>query len=373
MKIRVLHVIPSLATGGAERLVVNLLKALDKNKFEVAACSLYSETGTPFVQELKQHGIPVYCLGKHKGLDLRMMPRLYRLFRTFKPDIVHTHLSVLRYVLLPAALCRIPARFHTVHNIAQKELDDVGKVVHHLAFHMRKVVPISISQEVARTMRILYNAQTPIIYNGIPVEQFQGPEGTRSFRRNKEGLKKSDVVFLHVGRFSLQKNHRLLIEAFEQAIKKSSDLKLLLVGDNELRSDIEKLVKEKYLDQSIRFLGLRQDIPELLTACDIFVLSSDWEGLPMTILEAMAAGRPVIATAVGGVPELVKNGATGLLVPAQNARALSQAMVRLANSPSLRKTMGEQGQKRVLERFDINLIAKQYERLYLETLEAVSQ
>jgi len=260
-----------------------------------------------------------------------------------------------------------------VHSIAQKEVDALGKIVHWLAFHFGKVVPISISQAVARTVRKLYGVRTTIVYNGIPTEEFQRSNEVRSVWRKKEGIKDSELVLIHIGSFSPQKNHRLLIEALGQAIKERSDLKLFLVGNGELRPDIEELVKEKGLDRNIRFLGLRQDIPELLAACDIFILSSDWEGVPMTILEAMAAGRPVIATAVGGVAELVEDGKTGLLVPPQNAQALAAAMTRLANGPVLRQALGKQGQKRALKRFDINLVARQYEELYLKALETRSR
>ena len=372
-KLHILHIIPNFGIGGAERLVVNLLGAIDKEKFEVAACSLYSKSGTAFEQELEQHGIPVYYLGKDKGLELRMIPRLYRLFRAFKPDIVHTHLSVLRYALIPMMLCRIHARFHTVHSIAQKEVDAPGKIVNRLAFRRGKVVPISISKEVAKTVQDLYKVQTPIIYNGIPIGEFQAVPGIRANWRETEGIRSSEVVFLHVGSFKPAKNHRLLIEAFGEAVGKLPNLKLFLVGDGELRPDIEKLVGEKSLGQNIRFLGLRNDIPELLAACDVFILSSDYEGFGLVIAEAMAAGRPVIATAVGGVPELVEDGVTGLLVSPQDIQALSKAMVRLADDPSLRETMGKRGQKRALERFDINIIAKQYEKLYLESLRTKSQ
>jgi len=368
MRTRILHIIPNIAIGGAERLVVNLLEAIDKEKFEVAACSLYPKSGTALEQELEQHGIPVYYLGKHKGLDLRMIPRLYHLFRIFRPDVVHLHLSVLRYALIPMVFCGIAGRFHTVHNIAQKEVDAPGKIVHWLAFHIGGVIPVSISYEVAQTVEKVYNVRTPIIYNGIPTEDFHTMPSVRSSWRKKEGIKDSEIVFLHIGRFSLQKNHRLLIEAFEQVIKECPNGTLFLVGDGKLRTEIEKIVKGKSLEQKIHFLGLRRDIPELLAGCDIFVLSSDWEGVPMTILEAMAAGRPVIATAVGGVPELVEGGVTGLLVPPQDIQALSKAIVRLADDPSLSEAMGEQGRKRAVERFDIKLIVRQYEELYLKVL-----
>jgi len=370
MKIRVLHIIPTFGIGGAERMVVNLLKAFNHEKFEVSACSLYPEASTFFEKQLKEYKIPVYYLGKHKGLDLRMIPRLYHLFRTFKPDIVHTHLYALRNAIIPIILSRIPLRFHTLHNIAYKETDRIGRVINWIAFHFCKVIPISISQEVAKTTYDLYHIKTPIIYNGILVNCFQLKKNIRFSYRKKENLKESDTIFLHIARFSPQKNHRLLIKAFGQAVNQYPNLKLLLVGDGELRSKMEKIVKEEKLEQGIYFLGSRQDIPELLTTCDIFILSSDWEGTPMTILEAMAAGKPIIATAVGGTPELVENGVTGLLVPPKDAQALAEAMLRLANNPILREKMEREGKKNVLERFDIKQIARQYEELYLKSLEA---
>jgi len=370
MKIRILHIIPNLNTGGAERLVVNLLEAIDKEKFEVAVCSLYDKSSSPFEEHLEKNGIPIYYLGKRKGLDLRMITRLYRLFKFFKPDVAHTHLSVQRYALIPQVLCGIPIKLHTVHNIAQKEVDVPGKIVHWLAFHVVGVVPVSISQVVARTVKDVYNIATPIIYNGIPTMQFSGMNEMRNFWREKEGIADSEVIFLHIGRFSAQKNHCLLIEAFEQVIKGRDGLKLFLVGDGELRIKIELLVKEKRLEHCVNFLGLRQDIPELLAACDVFALSSDYEGLPMVILEAMAAGKPVISTAVGGISELVESGVTGILVPSRDPKSLAQAMIQLANDYPLRETMSKRSQKYALERFDISLIVRQYEKFYLKAMEA---
>jgi len=363
MKVRVLHIIPNFGPGGAERLLVNLLEEFDHERFDVAAVSLYPETGTILEREIREKGLKVYYLNKHKGPDLRMIGELRRIFRDFRPDVVHTHLSVLRYTLLPAFFCRILVKVHTVHNVAQKEVDWVGKFVHWLAFRLAGAVPVSISREVAITLRNLYGQKikTPVIYNGIPTKRFSA----YSNRKNEN----EDIVLLHVGRFSHQKNHKLLIEAFELAVKECPKMRLWLVGDGELRPAIETLVAEKGLQSHVSFMGIRADVAELLGQCDIFALSSEWEGVPLTILEAMAAGRPVVATAVGGVPELVEDGTTGILVPPGDRVALAEALLRLANDPKLRQLMGEEGQKRARERFDITLTAREYETLYLRLLQ----
>lgn len=362
--VKVLHIIPKFGIGGAERLVVNLLEAFDRKRFEVAVVSLYPETGTILEREIREKRFKVYYLNKHLGPDPRMIFQLWRLFRTFRPDVMHMHLYILRYTLLPALLCRIPVCMHTIHSVAQKEVDLVGKIVHWFAFHLLGVVPVSISQRVANTIHSLYGRgiKTPIIYNGIPTAQF--------IHNQKRISKQSDknLVILHIGSFSPQKNHVILIEAFALASKENNKMHLWFVGDGELHETIKHLVSKKDLRERVSFLGLRSDIAMLLADSDLFVLSSDYEGVPMTILEAMAAGKPVIATAVGGVPELVEDGITGILVPPRDPESLSQAILRLAKDPDLRQHMGQMGQKCALERFDISLATRKYEALYLKLL-----
>jgi len=359
-KFRVLHIIPNFGPGGAERLLVSLLEAFDKERFEVAAVSLYPESGTILEKEIKEKGLNVYFLNKRLGLDLRMIPQLYRLFCVFRPDIVHTHRYVLRYTLLPTLLCRVPVRVHTVHNVAQKEVDWIGKLVHWIAFRLGNVVPISISQEVANTVRAVYGRgiHTPVIYNGIPTARFVSSPGRDNAKKN--------VVLLHIGRFAPQKNHLLLIEAFARAVKEYPTMELWLVGDGPLRSVVEKFVNEKGLKGKVLFLGIRDDVPRLLAESDIFALSSDWEGFGIVIAEAMATGKPVIATAVGGVPELVEDGVTGILVPPRDPEALARGTLRLAKDADLRQRMGKAARERALERFDIARTAREYEELYLK-------
>ncbi|MGB9662819.1 MAG: glycosyltransferase [Moorellaceae bacterium] len=363
-KVRVLHIIPNFGPGGAERLVVDLMEATDKERFEVAAVSLYPESGTILEKVIKEKGLQVYFLNKHRGLDLRMIPRLYRLFHTFRPDVVHTHLYVLRYALLPSLLCRVPVRVHTVHNVAQKEVDRVGKLVHWIAFRLGNVVPVSISREVANTVRAVYgrDIHTPVIYNGIPTARFITNAGQDNTKKGR------DVVLLHIGRFAPQKNHLLLIEAFALAVKEHPTMQLWLIGDGPLRPAVEKTVVEMGLEGTVLFLGIRDDVPKLLADSDVFILPSDWEGVPLTVLEAMAAGKPVVATAVGGVPELVEDGVTGILVPPRNPEALAQGILRLAKDPHLRQRMGKAARERALERFDIARTAREYEALYLRLL-----
>lgn len=226
------------------------------------------------------------------------------------------------------------------------------------------VVPVSISREVANTIREVYGQKVnmPVIYNGIPTKEFAANTG-----RDKDKTKK-DLILLHVGRFAPQKNHRLLVEAFALAVKEYPEMQLWLVGDGPLRPEMEGLVKEKGLDGKIFFLGIRDDVSALLGAADIFVFPSDWEGVPLTVLEAMSANKPVIATAVGGVPELIEDGISGILVPPRNPEALANVVLCLAKDPELRQKMGKAGQERAVAMFDISRTAREYEALYLKLL-----
>jgi len=255
-KIRVLHVIPNFGTGGAERLVLDLMEETDHEKFEVAAVSLYAETGTVIEDEIHEKGLRVFYLDKHKGLDLTMIPKLEKVFRLYKPDVVHTHRYVLRYTLLPSILCRVPVCVHTIHNIAQKEVEWVGKLIHEVCFRFAHVVPVSISKEVATSVRQVYGAKvwTPVIYNGVKTALFSSYSGLDQTKNREE------TIILHVGRFSPQKNHRLLLEAFSIASAECPKLKLWLVGDGELLPSVEKMAQKLSLGDRIRFLGTRSDV-----------------------------------------------------------------------------------------------------------------
>jgi len=159
-----------------------------------------------------------------------------------------------------------------------------------------------------------------------------------------------------------------LLEAFKMAFDKTNGIKLLLIGaeEHDYREKAEKLVSLLRLEDNVRILGMREDIPEILSASDIFVLSSDWEGNPLTIMEAMAAGKPVISTAVGGVPELIESGINGLLVRPGRVEELSRAMLDLYKDKNKREFLGSAAKKTALERFDVKIMVKRYEELYLE-------
>lgn len=362
--IKVLHILPNFGPGGAERMAVHLMQSLNRERFEVAAVSMFDRVGSYLEAMLEGSGIPVWYLGKRRGFDPRMYSRIDAVLRRFRPHIVHTHRYVLRYALPPVVYRRIRGKVHTVHSLAEKEVDAPGKLVHRLAFRSG-VVPVAISQAVRASIERVYGlGSLPLILNGVPLQTYRQPAVGREEWRRREALCPEDLVFVSIGRLAPEKNHQLLLDAFARVAEIEGQALLLLAGGGELRQTLEFQVEALGLGGRVRFLGVRTDIPDLLGACDACVLTSHWEGLGLAVMEAMAAGKPVIATAVGGVPELVVDGATGLLVPPGDAAALAEAMSVLLHDAARRRELGMAAAKRAEEQFCVKVMAKRYEELY---------
>jgi glycosyltransferase involved in cell wall biosynthesis len=216
--------------------------------------------------------------------------------------------------------------------------------------------------------------ESPVIFNGIDTSKYQPSESDRQRWREKNDLRQDDMVFTHVARFCQQKNHRMLIESFSTIAGLHPRAVLLLVGDGVLRDEMRALVEHLNLQHRVRFLGLRTDVSAILNACDVFVLSSDWEGLPISVLEAMAAAKPVIATDVGGIAELVTPTRNGYLIPRGNQQELVAAMSRMCEDGATKAAaMGAESRRVAVERFDVREMARQYGALYLRVYEARTQ
>jgi glycosyltransferase involved in cell wall biosynthesis len=363
-----MHMLPGLGNGGAEWMATNLMRTLDREQFEVAAISLRDPLGASLDAIFAQEGIPVWYLGKRQGFDPRMFARVARALERFRPHVVHTHSYVLRYALPYLAYRRYPAMVHTVHNLAEKEVGWSGRLIHRLAFR-RGVVPVVIAHEVADSFHRVYGTYgSPLIPNGIPVADFHRSSVDREQWRRREGFATTDVLFVCVAQLRPQKNPALLLESFAQGPASDPRSHLLFVGVGSLSGDLEKQVEALDLGDKVRLLGRRSDVPDILNAADVFALSSDWEGNPLSVMEAMAAGKPVVCTAVGGVPELLEGGGCGLLVPPGDARAFAEAMSYMLERPTVRASLGKTSAARAVERFNLRAMTQAYEDLYRMTL-----
>jgi glycosyltransferase involved in cell wall biosynthesis len=362
VKIRVLEILATLKRAGAERMAVSLACRLDPIRFETGVVSLYDVFDGGFEPELEAAGVPVWHLGKRPGLDIRMIPRLRRVMREFQPDVIHTHSYVLRYSLPAGLAMRKSAMVHTVHNLAVKETDFTGRLLHRFAFG-RKVSAVAVGEVVRRSYREWYGAEPEAtIRNGIATAAYCRPEARQRWRAG-HGFQDDDFLVVSAGRLDPQKNPLGLIDAFELAFRNDRRGHLLLAGDGSLREAAERRAAEREVGARVHFLGVQAEIADVLAASDLFALSSDWEGTPLAVMEAMAAGLPVVATAVGGVPELVSDGETGLLSPAGDMQAFAGALSRLAAEPVLRAAMAGAARIRS-EKFSVETMVAEYASLF---------
>jgi len=363
--LRILHITPTLTVGGAEQMATHLMVGLSKSH-AVGAVGLFPPAQSAVERRLAEADIPKWHLNKRPGFDPRMFASLNRVFREFRPDVVHTHMAVQRYVFPVMLRHRAVVAIHTVHNLAEHETDSFGRLVHRIAFRKR-VLPIGISQEVSASVKRTYGLECKaVIPNCIPVENYRHNPVDRVRWRDENGLTSDAVVFSCVGRLEPQKNPLLLLQAIAEV--KDPRAHLVLSGDGSLRERLEAYTQAHNLRDRVHFIGKQNDVPSVLAGSDIFVLASNWEGNPLAVMEAMAAGLPVIATGVGGVPELVQSGDQGLLVPAGDRTGFAAAMTALLYEVETRHAMGHAAQARANREFKVERMVNAYANLYHETV-----
>jgi glycosyltransferase involved in cell wall biosynthesis len=257
---------------------------------------------------------------------------------------------------------------HTVHNVATREVDALGRLIHRIAFR-RGVVAVAVGAEVARSFQKSYGFDTQAtIPNGIDVELFSRP-GVRQEWRRAHGFTIEDGLIVSVARLEPQKNPLALIEAFVLALGDRPRWHLLLCGDGSLREQARAYGERSGKGDRVHFLGVRTDLPEVLSACDIFALASKWEGNPIAVMEAMAAGLGIVATTAGGIPDLIEHANTGLLARPGDVRQFADALATLANHPDRRIQLGENARLRAAG-FHVTAMIKSYEDLF-ERLQGV--
>jgi glycosyltransferase involved in cell wall biosynthesis len=343
-------------------MVSSLTRNLRRRGHGVAVVSLAGAQGNAVEAALREDGVELHFLGAARG-RAALVRGVAHVRAEFRPDVIHTHLGAMKYVVTGFGRCGF---VHTVHNLAQHDSAWKNRILQYVAFRAG-VVPVAIGEAVAATVRRVYGISPRIIPNGIPVASYAPSAAARAEVRASLGIPEGVPTFVTVARFSPQKDHETLLRALSSRRLRALGVHCLLAGDGELRASLEQLVRELGIGERVHFLGIRSDVPRVLAAADVFVLSSRFEGNPLAVMEAMAAGRPVVAAVVGCVPELVEECA-GELVAAGNPDALEDAMYHLANDPALARAKGTAAARIASARFDEAIMVRSYEQLYAETI-----
>lgn len=332
-----MQIIPEFGLAGAETMCESLIYQLEASgEYDIYAVSLYN-FHSAITKRLENGGIKVIFIDKKKGFDISTIGKLLKVMKQYKIDIVHTHRYVMQYAIPAAVMANVPIRVHTVHNVATKEVNSIRRKLHFFFFKYFHVIPVSISPIIQKTIMKEYGMkleQNPIVFNGIDL--------------SKCIIKESYVAstpfrFIHIGRFTPQKNHGVILESIAQIKRDGYNVHLDLLGCGEKENECKEFVKKRKLDNEVTFCGLQENIYPFMNMADCFILPSVYEGMPITLIEAMGCGMPVIVSRVGGVPDMIKNEHTGLIIN-PTAEELVASMKRIIDNDYLREKLGRNAQ-----------------------------
>jgi glycosyltransferase involved in cell wall biosynthesis len=363
---RILWLTKGLGRGGAERLLVSAASRLDRSSFDLEVAYVLPWKNA-FVPDLERLGVPVHCLGDPRALDPRWLARLHALVRRRRFDLVHTHMPLVAVGArtLPSRRVRI---VHTEHNIWQR-YRLVTRWANRLTYSRNSAV-IAVSDAVAASIGRAPFVRAPdvcVIRHGPDLPAYGVTPDSRRRARAALPIAQDALVVGAVGNFTAKKDHRTMLEATAQVAAFNPTLQLVLVGSGPLESTLRDATASLGLTDRVLFAGSRDDIEDLLPAFDVFALSSRHEGLPIALVEAMAAGIPCVATSVGGVPELITDGNEGLLVPPGDAASFADGLRTLLGDERLRHSCGNRASQSA-RRFDIAQAVRGVEAVYREVL-----
>jgi glycosyltransferase involved in cell wall biosynthesis len=362
-RVTVVHVVASLDVGGLERVVFDLVTHANRARFTPRVVCL-EEPGT-WRGRFAELGIPVDCVTRARGGTAGRILHLARHLHEIGADVVHTHnVKPHLHGALAAALVRVPVILSTKHgrNFPTRPL---GRIANRLACRMCTAL-VGVSADCAAIWRDIERARpgkVSVITNGVDLAAF--PFSPRPV----DGPPRA----VSVARLCSVKDPVTLLLATRRVLDREPGFRLDLAGDGPLRSEVEQSIVRLGLSEAVRMHGAIDDVRPVLSGASFFVLASTSEGISLTLLEAMAAGLPVVATRVGGSPEVVDQGVTGVLVPARAPEALADAMLWMLRQPGQRERMGRLARRRVEDRFDIRRTVAAYEQMYLRAFNARPQ
>jgi len=371
-KINILHIYQNSNVGGIQQQILSIVRVYDKEKFNPIVCCFgpRMELG----KEIEKAGIDFVALNRkrYNKFSVGIIVDLYRVMKERNIHVLRTHkYRANLYGRIAGKLAGVPVIVASEHNIYRNEKEKrflrriTNKI---LSIVTDKMVTVSdaIRKDILRYDRFP-PSKIMVLHNGVDTERFKPGTNYRDIRR-QFAISKDDVVIGFVGRLVINKGLNYLIEAVA-LLKKSFNVKLLIVGDGSLMEELKKMAKNKGLEESVIFTGMRRDITDILSSIDIFVLSSIKEGFPNSLLEAMAMGKPIVATAIGGIPEIIQHGANGLLVQSADIEGLAAAIKTIIDNPLMAQRIGRAARDFIEKNYSIDATVRKWETLYRQILE----
>ncbi|NOX87874.1 MAG: glycosyltransferase family 4 protein [Calditrichaeota bacterium] len=369
-KLTIVHLVNFLSPAGKEVGIVKLVNALDESKFSSILIVLDRAFDT---LKLDQNKTKLIELKKGEGNDFSLIKKLKKIFREERVDIVHTHSwGTLVEGILAAKIARVPVVLHGEHGTFHRDFK--RRIVQRLFFSLTdQVLSVSalLADDISRQIGIK-REKIYTILNGVDVKRFSPDAEKRDYYRRKLNVSDSDIIIGTVGRPMKVKNHRLMILALKRLKEKGYPVRFAIVGDTpkfSLRAELESLAKKLKVSDFVDFLGFQSDIPGFLNSFDIFVLPSLSEGCSNVIQEAMATGLPVVASNVGGNPELITHNFDGILFASDSVDELVHALIGLMENPQKAKKLAQNALKTAREKFALRKMVENYQNLYLTMFE----
>lgn len=359
------HAIPALTGGGAEREVARVCRVLsEKSPFRVIVCCLWE--GGVFVDDVRKAGVEVEILFPRKRSSILTAWQFLRWLRCRKPAIVHMHL--IRWGPIVARLAGVPGIIVTVHNWWPNPKTHVVVPERVSLYFADKIV--AVADLVKRQLLEIWHtpvSKTMTILPSIEPQERMSPE-QQAAKRADLGIPPDAPIICNIGRLVEQKAQKYFIEAAAHVLKSRSDCRFLIIGEGDLHEELDRQIIASELEDRVFLMGFRDDVRQILQVANLMCLSSDWEGTPMAMLEAMALSKPVVATAVGGCPMIVRNGKTGFIVPPCNPSALADAMLKIINDPEFAERLGNSALELLQAEYSAERNLAQYRELYVSIM-----
>lgn len=357
---RVLLCIPSFAMGGAEKFAVDLATKLNKSKFEVTVAQTRNNVDSEFKAIIKNAGIKIVDLSGKTYLE--MLRKQFDYLKKNKPTVVHANTGSILHVMLACWLCRVPKRLYTVHNEANLLFGNskIKKLIYRLAFSFFGFIPVAICPTVKETLMREFgfsSKKIPVVNNGVDINKFH-PERPKVIS--------DSIQIISVGTLYWIKNQRMTINTICDLHNEGLNVSLDILGDGEDREKLDKLIKDRHAESYIVLHGIQKEVEKYLQKADIYVSASKTEGLPLSILEAMACGLPIVATNAGGSKDIVKNGINGFLIEVDDEDGLKEALRSIIKNRSLQNNYSWKSRE-IAETWSAENCTHGYEELYLDS------